>query len=251
MREKLIALSMVKKGNWNEVYQFLQRDRQLSTISDVAACQLVERLNYKVITVMDDDYPISWREMSKPPFVVYLKGNRDLLTSPVVGIVGGKEMSGYTKKAIERLMMQLPKEISVVTGFERGVEVYVNECRKNRIVCLASGFEADELYGKQKTYEQLTLDDLVISERPPGEMFDLQAYYRAYHLAVELSQVICVFELASFDLRVKYLNYLTEIGKPTVVLPDRKGRQTAGGLGLLNRGATCLMQASDVLALLK
>jgi len=250
MREKLIALSMIKRGEWSEINRFLQQDGKLDSIDDVAACQLADQLNCEVITIADADYPSMWHEMSKPPFVVYLKGNRKLLTRNIVAIVGGKKISEYTRKAIQALIKQLPKDISVATGFERGIEVYANGYAKSRIACLASGFAADDLYRKHEIYSQLTNDDLVISELPPNGKFDMQAYYRSYHLIAELSQVVCVFELPSFDLRVKYLNYLTEVGKQTVVLPDKKNQNTAGGLGLINRGAKCLLQAGDVLDLL-
>ena len=250
MREKLIALSMVKKGNWDEIYRFLRRDSKLKLIDDVAACELVDQMNCEVVTIIDDDYPAAWHEMSKPPFVVYLKGNRELLTKTIVAIVGGKMASEYTKKAVFTLMRQLPIDVIVATGFERGVEVYSNEHAKTRLVCLAAGFEADDLYHKHEAYGRLVDGDLVMSELPPNGSFDLQAYYRSYHLISELSQIVCVFELPSFDLRLKYLNYLTEIGKQVFVLPDKKTKNTAGGLGLINRGAKCLMQPSDVLDLL-
>lgn len=247
MRDKLIALSMVKKGDWNEVYQFLKRDRNLSSIDGRSASRLVGKLKYDVITLVDQDYPIAWREMSKPPFVVYLKGNRQLLKEDMIGIVGGKVPSSYTRDVLEKLMEQLPKKMPIVTGIELGVETIANHCRENRVVCLASGFEADELYQRKSSYHTLSFDDLLISELPPTAKFNLQAYYRSYHLMSELSHLVCVFELAGFDLRVKYLNYLAEMGKPMIVLPDKKMQCTAGGLGLLNRGAKCLMGINDMM----
>jgi len=251
MREKLIALSMIKKGNWDEIYKFLRTDRKLSAIDDVAACQLVDQLNYDVVTLMDSDYPTAWHDMSKPPFVIYLKGNRDLLKTEILSVIGGKEINEYTKKVLKNLMEQLPEDISIVTGLERGVEVFANHYRKKRIICMASGFEMDELYHKQNIYNQLDKDDMLMTELPPQAKFNIQAYYRSYHLMIEMSKLASIFELASFDLRLKYLNYLTEVGKPVIVLPDKKNRNTAGGLNLLNHGAKCLMQVSDILEFLE
>lgn len=249
MREKLIALSIVKKGNWNEIYKYLRTDSKLKNIDDVASCQLVNNLKCDAITLVDKDYPHEWREMSKPPFVVYLKGNRSLLKKPSLSIIGGKQISHYTKKEIEKLVKNLPPKISIATGFEQGAEVYANQFENKRLVCLASGFATDELYQKNKIYHKLSSDDLIMSELPPYAKFDLQAYYRSYHLIAELSQVICIFELANFDLRVKYLNYLTEIGKDVFVLPDKLSRQTDGGIAMINRGAKCLLQPSDIAVL--
>jgi len=250
MREKLIALSMVKKGDWNQVHGFLRQDPGLNSIDDRAAARLANQLSCEAVTLIDDDYPAMWHEMSKPPFVVYLKGNRALLAKEVVTVVGGKQISKYTKEAVYALMKQLPVDVSLATGFELGVEVYANKHTSKRIACIATGFEADELYHKYQVYHGFSCNDLLMSELPPKVKFDLNAYYRSYRLLAELSQVICVFELPSFDFRVKYLNYLTEVGKDVVVLPDKNHQQTAGGLGLMNLGARCLMGPMDVLDLL-
>jgi len=247
MRDKLIALSIVKKGNWSDIYQFLKRDRNLSSIDEKKSLRLVSELKYDVITLIDQDYPSSWREMSKPPFVVYLKGNRRLLEDEIIGVIGGKNPSLYTKNVLENLMVKLPKEKVVATGFEFGVEAIANGCCRKRIACLASGFEADLLYQEKPNYKYLTEKDLMLSELPPHEKFNLQAYYRSYHLIAEMSRLVCIFELPNYDLRVKYMNYLTEIGKPVVVLPDKSTPQTAGGLSLLNHGAKCLLSVGDIM----
>jgi len=247
MREKLIALSLAKKGDWNEMYQVVKIDHQLKSIDEKAAHQLVNQLDCNVITIVDENYPQAWREMTKPPFVVYLKGCDQQLTTKTVTIVGGKTMTEYSKKAVKRLMARLPKEINVATGFEQGVEAFANEHAKRRIVCLASGFYADEIYEKQPAYQLLNENDLLISELPPHSKFSLQAYYRSYHLLMELSSVVCVFGMPSFDLRLKYLNHLTEVGKTVFVLPDQLNRHTAGGLMLLNQGAKCLIDKGAIL----
>jgi DNA processing protein len=249
MREKLIALSIVKKGDWTAVHRFLQQDRKLASIDEERAIRLVEKLGCDVVTIFDEDYPSAWREMPKPPFVVYLKGNRELLHRPVIAVIGGKVISEYTKKEIGRMMAQLPANTSIINGFESGVEVCVNQNSQSRIVCLGSGVEKDEVYQKRNGYSELGTDNLVITELPPQADFSVAAYYRSYHLMAELAQVVCIFELANFDIRRKYLGYLTEIGKDVFVLPDRKRAETMGGLELINRGAKVLVDVGDVLVM--
>jgi len=251
MREKLIALSIVKKGDWTAVHRFLQQDHNLASIDEERAVRLVDKLDCDVLTIFDADYPEAWREMPKPPFVVYLEGNRDLLARPVVAVIGGKIASKYTQKEIKKLMDSLPGNTSVITGFERGVEVIANQNSKSRIVVLGSGVKKDGVYQKRDNYHEFTADDLVISELPPQADFSVAAYYRAYHLITELAQVVCIFELGDFDIRRKYLRYLTEVGKEVFVLPDRKRAETMGGLKLINYGAKMLVNVKDILAVIK
>ena len=247
MREKLIALSIVKKGDWMEIYRFLQQDRDLVSIDEERAVRLVSNLNCDVMTIFDEDYPDAWCEMPRPPFVVYLKGKRELLHRLIIAVIGGKLTSEYTRKEITKLRDGLPESISIITGFEDGVEVLVNENANSRIVFLGSGVEKKEVYKNRVGFKGLGAGDLMISELPPKADFSVAAYYRTYHLMAELAIVVCVFQLGIFDIRRKYLGYLTEIGKDVFVLPDRKRCETLGGLALIERGAGVLLEVEDVL----
>jgi len=238
MREKLIALSMVKGGNWKEVYHFLQQDRKLDSIDQVAAKQLVHRLTCQAITLVDDDYPEAWRDMPRPPFVVYYQGDKALLNQKLVAIVGGKSPTAYMRDALDRLFSQLPVDVGVVCGNEIGVERHIMEITSKRVAILGSGVDQQSGF---------ISEDLSLSELPPGKALDLSAYYRAYHLMCELSSTVCVFDLPTSDIRLKYLSHLAEIGKSILVFPDRDKASSRGGLRLVNKGANLLLNRSDML----
>lgn len=251
MREKLIALSIVKKGDWGEIYQFLRTDRNLDAIDEIAASKLTQQLNCEAITLLDEAYPNAWHDMPRPPFVVFYQGNMALLKSKAISVIGGKKMSNHTSKVIRNVINTLPNDISVVSGFEIGVEVYSMRHAFQKIAIIASGFDVDSRYQKDEAFRKMREDDLILSELPPHVTFDLSAYYRSYHLIHELCDSVCVFELPSFDLRLKYLAYLTDIGKNVVVTPDVFKRNTSGGLRLVNRGAKLLLRPKNVLDVFK
>jgi len=247
MREKLIALSMVKKGNWEEMFQFLQGDRQLDSIDKEAAHRLVKKLDCEAITLVDDDYPDAWRDMSKPPFVVYFRGDKTLLNKKLVAIVGGKNPSVYTRRTLNRLFSQLPADVGVMGGLEIGVESHILEIVNHRVTFFAAGIDEGDYYLTTPSYSTFKDKDLILSELPPGQPLDLSAYYRIYHLLCELSSVVCVFEMPVSDMRLKYLTYLLDIGKPIFVLPDRDKTSSRGGLKLMRKGAKPLLGRSDIL----
>ena len=247
LREKLIALSIWKNGDWDHIYWFLKDDPTLERLDEEKVAKIIQRLSCDVMTLIDDDYPHNWREMSKPPFVLYLQGNRQQLTTPILGIIGCKNPNQSTKKMTLRLATQLPDDMAVINGLEIGTETLALEAAHHKIAILASGFKNNNFYQNNTAHTSLTESDLQLSERPPHAKFDLQTYYRSYHLIYELSDVICVFEMPKSDIRLKYLRFLTEIGKPVFVLPAQRTNKTAGGLQLLNHGANCLLEAKDIL----
>ena len=241
MREKLIALSMAKKGDWNQIYHFLSQDRDLSGIDEKAAIVMVNRLTCDTITIFDENYPKVLKDMSRPPFVLYYQGDLSLLYVPSVAVVGGKKPSTYTIDGIQRYFLDSKNIFSIVTGTEMGVEDAVFDVTSKRIVILGSGVEhAPKVFQK---------DDLILTEYPPAVKWTSKGHFRSYHLICELADAVTIFELPTSDIRLKYLGYLAEIGKPVFVYPDRDTTATKGGLQLVNRGARLLINRQEMLDL--
>ena len=164
MREKLIALSIIKKGNWDEMYQFLHNDRQLDSIDEIAACELVHQLDCDALTLFDLHYPDIWREMPKPPFVVFYKGDIERLKSKTVSVLGGKELSTHTSSVIRNVMRMIPDDVSVISGFEIGIEVYSMSHASQRIAVIATGFGADgRPYQKYDSFNNMNTEDLILT----------------------------------------------------------------------------------------
>ena len=241
MREKLIALSWLKKGNWKDMYEVLKSDSQLKCIDEAFAHRCADRFGDGVLTWMDDAFPECWREMPKPPFVVFYQGDLKRLQSFVVSIVGGKELSPYTDDTLQKTIQALPPNVCLLSGFERGVEATGMAYGTSLMGILAAGLNSIAPYAKYAAFKRMDKSSLLLTELPPEVPLNQAAYNRSYHLMHELSQLICVFDLPTFDTRKRYLSYLVELGKEVVVAPNRPFLNTAGGLELVNAGAHLLL----------
>ena len=49
------------------------------------------------ITLDDAEYPTLLKEIYDPPFVLYYRGDVNLLEKPMLGIVGSRKATGYTR----------------------------------------------------------------------------------------------------------------------------------------------------------
>ena len=80
LRERLIALSVMKNGNWSKMYDILKDDIHLKSLTEEEIkSSLLKIGKINVITILDETYPEGLKEMIRPPFVLYYQGDLTLL----------------------------------------------------------------------------------------------------------------------------------------------------------------------------
>ncbi len=138
-----------------------------------------EKLNIKILSLTDDDYPDLLKKIYDPPLILYVRGMYDknnLVNS--IGIVGTRKPSDYGKKMSEKFANELSSAgISVISGFARGVDTTAHKAvlaNKNAIGLTAAvfGCGVDVIYPSEnkKLYEEMLEKGILISE------YDISAF---------------------------------------------------------------------------
>lgn len=73
MKNYIIQLCIEKQGNWNEIYKALENKEYCTPNNDT--------IKQSAILVIDKDYPNRTRNTPRPPFCLFYRGNRNLLTN--------------------------------------------------------------------------------------------------------------------------------------------------------------------------
>jgi len=103
MDKVLVYLALIHKGNWDKIYS------DISNKIPVDKKDMEEKLknsecNY--ISILNPKYPFSLKQIYKPPFVLFYKGDINLLSdssSKKIAIVGSRENSEYGKMVTEKI----------------------------------------------------------------------------------------------------------------------------------------------------
>ena len=81
--------------------------------------------NIDIISIVDKEYPDNLREIYDVPISLYVKGNKEILNSEAIAIVGCRDASDYGKKAAKYFGYNLAKKgINIISGLARGVDSY-------------------------------------------------------------------------------------------------------------------------------
>lgn len=151
-------------------YFFLQKNR----VNIEQEYQKLSKLNVKIISIYDEDYPKRLKNIYDPPPLLYLRGN--LFESNLkIALVGSRKGSPYGKKSALRLASDLSKNgIQIISGLARGIDACAHqgalEGSGGTIAVLGSG--VDVIYPREniKLYQNIITSENsgVLSEFPLG-----------------------------------------------------------------------------------
>jgi DNA processing protein len=132
-----------------------------------------ERAGVRFLTIFDEEYPYLLKQISRPPWVLYYKGDIRLCSKPAVTIVGTRRPTAYGRHVARELAKSLAQSgVCVVSGMARGIDAEAHrgalEGGGGTIAVLGCG--ADVVYPSEhrELYSEICRNGLVLSEYPLG-----------------------------------------------------------------------------------
>jgi len=148
------------------------RDKSLTRAEEILAdCA---RLNLRILTFSDTEYPERLRQMSDPPCVLYMKGYLPQMDDELtIAVVGARKATPYGEMAARRLGIDLARQGAVVvSGAAQGIDSAVlnGALLGGGIVVSVLGNGIDVVYprGSKSLYEDIAASGVLLSEYPPG-----------------------------------------------------------------------------------
>lgn len=132
--------------------------------------KLIEKKKIDCLDLFDQDYPPLLKEISNPPLVLYINGNRNVLNKFLLAIVGTRIPTMYGLSTAEDLAYRLSLlGIVIVSGLARGIDTAAHRGAIKRgmsVAVLGSGLL--NIYPRQniKLAEGISHKGAVISEFP-------------------------------------------------------------------------------------
>lgn len=140
----LIFFALKYQGNWDLIYKALDTKEKVS-LREIS--QLEEKMqkdwtkkNINVITLLDTDFPRKLKEAYKPPFVLFYKGEKELLQQNAL-YVGSDEIDANNKRESEDFKKHIVdfktlNKVLITTNDEKLVSqaADITEIKKIRVV---------------------------------------------------------------------------------------------------------------------
>ena len=144
--------------------------------SIISICQKEE---IEIINITSWQYPSSLLEISNPPAVLYVKGNKELIYKRIVAIIGTRHSTELGNRIAERLGGYFSQRFAICNGLVEGIDehsIYVNEKVVSNVIGIISGGLCYKSTCSQNHIhvieDVLKAGGLIISEYPPMKKED-------------------------------------------------------------------------------
>lgn len=219
---------------------------KLSKATLEGAQKIIDRckeLNYSVLAIDDESYPLCLFNIDAPPAVIYVSGTLpDIDNRLSIGVVGTRRATDYGLKNSYKIAYALSKYgVTIVSGGALGVD-----CASHRgslaadgvTICVRGcGINCNYLHENEQMRRAITKRGAVISEYPPDET-PRNYYFPARNRIISaLSDGVLVIEAGAKSGSLITANLALEQGKEVFALLGNNSPQNEGSNGRIKEGS--------------
>lgn len=258
-------LELLRKyfGSVKAVYQAKKEDFiKVGIKPEMAAlwqkCDLdkeMEELNkrlIKVITIEDKRYPKLLKETDSAPFILYIKGEENLLNQPGLAVVGTRRPTDYGRKAVFRLVPELTKKLIIVSGLARGIDSLSHwQCLQSKgqtIAVLGHGLERIYPLENQRLAEAIiNSGGALVTEYPLNFPLDKTNFPLRNRIIAGLTLGTLVIEGGERSGTKITANFAADYGREVFCVPGPiASPQSEGPAQLIQQGAKLVTKVEDI-----
>lgn len=232
--------------NAEEVYEKFNNNMKFDFVS------YFDFYNVKCIFCDDVYYPQDFFRLYDYPFVIFYRGNKDLLLfKRKMSIVGSRNNTSYSDTALKIIVPHLiDNNFVIVSGLASGVDSLAHqaaiESKGYTIGVIAQGHNIVYPEQSRELYRQLEANHLIISEYFPTSPIRKYKFLERNRLVAGLSKALLVTEAAQRSGTQRTIDFALDLGNSVFCLPGRFGDKTSWSMNeYIKEGAILVNKLED------
>lgn len=227
------------------------------------------------VTLKDEEYPQLLKEIKNPPFVLYGRGDKEILNSSkrtflseggavqddnvkTIAVVGARKTTEYGREVTKLLTTELVLNgFTIVSGLALGVDAisHVTALENNgkTIAVLGCGVDCCNPRENQSIYNSILVSgNCMVSEFPLGMKPTQWTFPARNRIIAGLSQAVLVTEGAEDSGSLITAEFALKFGRKVFAVPGPiTSTMSKGPYKLIAKGAKLVTDAKDILIELK
>ena len=211
------------------------------------------RNKVEIIDLYSKDYPSLLKEISFPPLILYIQGDKDVLKNINMAVVGTRTPTVYGITMARKFSYQLASlGLTIVSGGAVGIDTYAHqgalEAGGKTIVVLGSGLLNIYPPSNKKLFRQVSKQGLLISEFPLAYPPRKENFPRRNRIISGLAKGVLVVEAAQRSGSLITANYALEQNREVFALPGKVNSPFSFGThSLIKEGAALATGVEDII----
>lgn len=246
---KLEQLGLTKKQIDN-FFRFRQKHLPEKLFEELAKEKI------EILTIKDEAYPSQLKEIASTPPVLYLRGDRSILSNKSIAIVGSRKFTEYGRRVTENLTKDLVRAgLTIVSGLALGIDGIAHRAALDvggfTAAVLGTGIDDATIYPREHfnlARQIIENGGALITEQPPKTPSLKQNFPARNRIMAGLALGTLVIEAAESSGSLITANFALEQNREVFAVPgDIFSPQSAGANLLIKKGARLVTSAADIL----
>jgi len=212
---------------------------------------VLTRLGAQLVCWGEPHYPETLAAIEDAPPVLTLLGRDELLTAPIVAIVGARNASANGRRLAQELAAGLGEAgVVVASGMARGIDAAAHggALATGSIAVVAGGIDVVYPEENRGLYQALARDGAVVAELPLGIEPQARHFPRRNRIISGMALGVVVVEAAAKSGSLITARFALEQGREVFAVPGSPlDPRSRGANDLLRNGATLTETAADIL----
>jgi DNA processing protein len=232
--QKLIKIPGIGPSLANNI---LKSDALLKAETELT---LAEKQNVRLLYYTDKEYPQRLKQVNDSPPLLYFKGNTNLNSNKIVGIVGTRQATEYGKSVTEELVKGLAKhQCLIVSGLAYGIDIAAHKAALKydlpTVGVMASGIDIIYPAIHKQTAQQMLSTGGLLTENPFGSKPDAPQFPARNRIIAAMADALIVVEATSKGGALITADIANSYNKDVFAVPGNLGQRHSEGCNNLIR----------------
>lgn len=240
-QERIAQYSIRYEGDWSKIAAALKNREPV----------IPQKITDPFITIFDEDYPEALHDLRFPPWVLFYRGNIELLKRPAVTIVGSRRMTGYGKRVTALSASVLSEKYVLVSGLAKGVDGIVHRtaigCGGNTVGVIGCGLNTRYPRENEYLFRAMEKEQLILSEYPSSTGVKRHHFPWRNRILAALGQRVIVTQASLRSGTMGTVNEAMNLDREIWCFPYEFDDETGSGCNLLiSQGANIMRDRRDL-----
>jgi len=236
-------------------YDSVKYEKLISSLRGISGDQVLSEIDKhqaRLITPIDQDWPVQVNDLAAPPIGLIIKGNISALHQRSLAIVGTRNPTSYGARIAGDFAAGFAdREWAIVSGGAYGIDSYAHKgaliAEGMTVAVIASGIDINYPAGNTRVFGEICELGVMVTESMPGQRALPHRFLTRNRLIASISKATLVVEAAFRSGSLRTARDAAEMFRPVMAIPGPINSPTSEGCHRLigERAAEIVTSVAD------